>query len=515
MKKVKDLFLNKIMAKKRIWIPLVIVLGIGLFFILKPSNNAKNTVTDIAHYIDLKETVLATGQVVSSTDLNLSFNASGMVKIINVKVGDIVKQGQTLASLDHAATAASLTSARGALAAAQARYKRILEGATNEQVTLSTLALSNAKRDYDNVKNQQETLVKNAYNNLLNSYPEARPEDGTSDYVAPTISGNYHLEKEGQFVLSLYNSSGGESFNLTGLSDGAGLADEITPQPLGNSGLYIKFPADAYVDVSNWIIEIPNKKAANYLANYNAYQSALKAQTSALSMAQAAIDQRTAELALTKAQARGSEIDLAQADIITATGQVELATATYNNTIITAPALGTITSIDIKVGEIASALKPIMTLQDVTNIYLEANINEANIANIKIGLPVSITFDAFGSEKIFAGAVTKIDPASTVISGVVNYKVTANVTGVTDLRPGMTANLTIEVASKNHILTVPSRAILTDKTGAESLRIVTDPRNKKFKEVKIETGLEGDGGLIEVTSGLIDGDEYVVLIKTP
>ncbi len=514
MKRVKDLFINKVLKKKRILIPLIIILGLGLFFLLRSNNNAKNTVTDFAKYVDLKQTILATGQVVSSTDLNLSFNTNGVVKSIKVKVGDNVKQGQVLASLDQASELATLTSARGALAAANARYKRTLEGATSEEITLSKLALSNAKRDYENVKTQQETLAKNAYNNLLNSSPEAVPEDGTSDYTAPTISGNYNLEKEGKILLSSYYSSGGTSFSLTGLTEGTGVINTIIPQPLGDSGLYIKFPSDTYISITDWVIEIPNKKAANYLSNYNAYQSALKTQSSALSSSQALVDQRTAELALKQASARASEIDLAKADIISAEGQVQQATAKYNNTLISAPLDGTITSIDIKTGELASALKQVITLQDISNIYIEANINEANISGISLGMPIDITYDAFGSDKIFTGTITKIDPSSTLVSGVVNYKITASVEQVIGLRPGMTANMTIKVKEKNHILAVPSRAILTDKIGNKVIRVVTDTRTKKFKEVSISTGLEGDGSMIEITSGLKENDEFVVLIKT-
>jgi len=513
MKKVKDLFINKILKKKRILIPLVIVLALGIFFFLRSNNNAANTVTDFVKYTDLKQTVLATGQVVSNTDLNLSFNTNGVVKSIKVKVGDSVKQGQIIATLDQASVLASLTSARGALAAANARYKRTLEGATSEEIILSKIALSNAKRDYENVKNQQETLVKNAYNNLLNSNPEAMPEDGTSNYIAPIISGNYNLEKEGTIKLKFYYSNGGIGFNATGLVEGSGSGNSIIAQPIGMSGLYIQTSSNN-INVTNWVIEIPNKKAPNYLVNYNAYQSALKNQSAYLSSSQSIIDQSQAELELKQSSARPSDIDLAKADIISAEGQVELATARYNDTVIIAPADGTITSVDIKIGELASALKQVIVLQDISNIYIEANINEANISGISLGMPIDITYDAFGSDKIFKGNITKIDPASTLVSGVVNYKITASVEQVSNLRPGMTANMTIKVKEKNHILTIPSRAILTDKYENKTIRLVTDTRTKAFKEVPITTGLEGDGSIIEITSGLKDGNEFVVLIKT-
>jgi len=501
MKKVKDLFVNKILKKKRVWIPLLIVLIVALFFLLKPNNNAQNTVTDTVKLTDLKQTILATGQVVSTTDLNLSFSSSGFVRSIKVKIGDSVKAGQILATIDQSSELAALTSARGSLAAAKARYSRTLEGATKEELALSEVVLNQTKIT-------QEILVNNAYQNLLNSTPEAYPEDGfSSDDKTPTISGTYSLGKEGKIILSVYNSSGGLSFSTKGLVEDTGKVNYLVPQALGNSGLYIKFPEETYAGRDAWIIEIPNKKASNYLTNLNAYQSTV-------SQAKSVIEQREAELAIKKSSARQSDLDLARADILSAEGQVEQATARYNNTIITAPVDGTITSIDIKPGELASAQKPIITLQDVENIYLEANINEANIANLNVGMLVDVSFDAFGSEKIFRGSVIKINPSSTLVSGVVNYKVTVSVEKIENLRPGMTANMTIKVKEKSQVLTVPSRSILTDKQGNKTIRLVTDKRTKKFKEVKVTTGLEADGGMVEVVSGLNVDDEFVVLIKT-
>ena len=501
MQKAKDLFINKILKKKRYWIPLLIVVIIAVYLLLRPSSAVKNTVTDFAKYSDLKETVLATGQVISDTDLNLSFNSGGTAKSIKVKVGDKVKQGDILATLDQGQAQANLTSARGSLAAANARYKRVLEGSTSEDVALSQITL-------DQTKITEQTIIDNAYQTLLNSIPEAVPADGTSAYTAPTISGTYSLGKEGSISLSTYYSSGGKSFIASGLVDYVGLADSVTPQPLGNSGLYIKFPTNYYdIGINNWVINIPNKKAANYLLNYNAYQTAKAG-------AKSAIDQSAAALAIKKAGPRSSDIDLALADITTAEGQVEQATVAYNNTMIIAPADGTITSVDIKAGELASALSPVITLQDVSNIYIEANINEANIASLSIGMPIDITFDAFGTDKIFKGNITKIDPSSTLVSGVVNYKIRVSVEKVDNLRPGMTANMTIKVAEKDHIIAIPIRAILEDSAGNKTLRIITNTNTKKYKEVKITTGMEGDGGLAEVTSGIKENDEFVVLIKT-
>ncbi|MFA6355149.1 MAG: efflux RND transporter periplasmic adaptor subunit, partial [Candidatus Paceibacterota bacterium] len=455
--KIKTFFYTHI-RRKRTWVLIVLVILAASYFIFKTPSSAINTVTDIAKLSDLKETVLATGQVVSNTDLNLSFKASGVAKSLNVKVGDKVKAGQVLATLDGGSEFSALTSARGALAGARARLKRTLEGFSNEEIALAEITLAQTKLT-------QETLVNNAYQNLLNSTLEANKYPTEVNYESPTLSGNYSLGKEGRILISV--GLNGSSFKTTGLITVDGDVSRTTPQPIGNSGLFIEFPTGVTLNYTEWSIDIPNKNASNYLTNYNAYQSAL-------AQAKFAIDQRTAELAIKKSTARSSDIDLANADILSAEGQVQGALARYNDTIIIAPADGTITRIDMKIGEQIMPQKTAIVLQDISNIYIETNINEANISNLSIGQPIDITYDSFGSEKVFKGNITKIDPSSTLVSGVVNYKVTASTEQLPNLRPGMTANMTIKIKEKANVLAIPSRSIITDDKGNRTVRIVTD-----------------------------------------
>ena len=80
MDKQKPSFIKRVFKKKRTWIILgVVVIFVG-YIIFKPTNNSKNVVSDFAKYVDLEQTILSTGQVTSKTDLNLSFNSSGIVR---------------------------------------------------------------------------------------------------------------------------------------------------------------------------------------------------------------------------------------------------------------------------------------------------------------------------------------------------------------------------------------------------------------------------------------------------
>ncbi len=489
---------------------LVAVLLVVVFALNK--NNQEDLTIITPTYGDLKETVQATGVVTSKTDLNLSFNKQGVVKSIKVEVGDKVKEGQLIATLDTNSEYGSVIQARGALLAAQARLKSVVEGSSNEEIKLAEVLLENAKRDYENTKNTQETLVKNAYNKMLNSTLEAVSSDSTGDTNPPTVSGVYSLGREGILNVNVYNTNGGKVFSVSGLTSGTGNVTNTTPQPLGNSGLYIVFPSNTNANVSNWIINIPNKKASDYLTNENAYQSALKTEQSAISSALALVNQRQAELDIKKAKAKTSEIELAEADVVSAQGVLQQAQAVYEDNIIKAPSNGTITAINIKYGELAEARTTAVVLQDVENLYVEALINESNINSVKLGQRVEISFDAINGEK-FTGTVSHIDPSSVASDGVVNFKIKVSIEeDNSNIRPGMNSEITIFAFEKSDVVSVP-KAYITEREGKSFVNVLTDEKNKKYKETEVSLGAIGDGNMVEIVSGL-NKDEKIVIVNS-
>ena len=286
-------------------------------------------------------------------DISLAFPKSGRVSNVYVKTGDVVKRGQKLANLDFIDAQGLVNQAKGALDIAQANYEKILNGATGSDIDVLKATVLKAQSNFDKTKETQNILVNNAYNNLLNSTPEAVPDNGTSDYVAPIISGNYNLGKEGTIKLTSYYSVGGTSFTASGLTSGSGIANSITSQPLGDSGLYIKFPSTTNINVTDWVINIPNKKAANYLTNLNAYQAALKVQDQMISAASADLEQAKSVLIAKQSAARSEDVSIAKAQVDSANGALNIAQGSYNNNFIYAPVDGVITVVNIREGEIA------------------------------------------------------------------------------------------------------------------------------------------------------------------
>jgi RND family efflux transporter MFP subunit len=176
-----------------------------------------------------------------------------------------------------------------------------------------------------------------------------------------------------------------------------------------------------------------------------------------------------------------------------------------------APLDGTVASLDARVGEVVSAGRIIARISRPGDFVIEARVPESDIAKVRSGMQASVTFDAFSTTDKFSARATDIDTAATTLQGVVSYVVKFQLEGSPDrLKEGMTANLDIETAKREGVLTVPFRALF--KSGGVTFAEVKRS-DASFEKVEVTTGLEGDEGVIEILSGLKEGDEVTIGAK--
>ncbi len=484
-----------------------IIIGIILsliivFLIVRPKRIDPKTISLVpVSTQNLTSTVSASGKVTSIVDLPLSFKKSDIVETVNVSVGSRVKKGQILATLKNQSELGLVTQARGTLA-------RVLDGSSNEELNLAQTLLSNAKDDLENTKKLQNRLVENARRTLYTSGLEARAEDSVTgeSFSNPTVFGSYTGSTEGMYKIVVYRSAGGYSFTVSGLSTGSGTVSASNTVPIGN-GLSLQFPVNFNLGSNDtWIINIPNKESTNYTTNLNVYESTKLSADTVIAQAEALVREREANLALKKAKPRN-------ADVLSAEGQLQNALGAYENTVIRSPSDGLVTKVAIKPGELAESLQPLIVVQDVSKLYVEADINESNITSVSVLQPVTFTIDAFGSGRTFSGTVIQVDGAPTITDGIVNYKIKASLDDKDpDIKTGMNANLTIITNTKDNVLAVPG-ASLFKKDDKSFVRKIIDINKKKFKEVEVVTGIVGDGNMTEILSGLISGDTVALIEK--
>lgn len=496
----------KFLKKKRnIWIiAIIVVLIIAGWFIFGRGKANNSIQTGFVTKQNLEATVLTTGQVVSSTDLDLSFQGSGVVRKVLVKEGDKVYQGQLLAYLDQSSALASLTTAQGSFGQAKANYDKLLAGASAENIQTVQDSVAGAKQDLNNIYNGAVNTLNSAYTAMFNAYTVSVSITNTyfssvdQQGIAATDS-KTDINDNMQKVKNFDNSDSAISQMIFALNNTFNDLSIIRQQcELGIYYSKVSATDKTSLDTQKANINTSLASVTTLQHNIASYKIAL----------QKAEDQ----LALTKAPPTQAEIDLAKAQMLSAQGQVDSAMAVLRNLSIVAPSSGIITQIDKKVGEQATATTEVMILQDVGNLYAEADVSEANIASLEIGQSIDYTFDALGPDQHFSGKVLTINPSSTVVSGVVNYKVKGSLDNVPKIKPGMTANMTILTAEKKDALAVPSTAVI-NKNNKNYVRVIDNSKTKTYHEVEAKIGLQADGGLVEILSGLNNGQEIITYLK--
>lgn len=174
---------------------------------------------------------------------------------------------------------------------------------------------------------------------------------------------------------------------------------------------------------------------------------------------------------------------------------------------VAAPVAGKVANLLSQIGDQvdASAVSPVLVIANYGRPVLIASINEVNIARVSVGQKVNITFDGLPG-RTFYGRVEGVDSVGTKTQGTVTYsaKILMDSTNP-DIKPNMTASVTIETARRDGVLTVPNIAI-TEKNGGD---YVQRQDMKQGSLSKITVGLRGLTKS-EVLSGLTEGDKILV-----
>lgn len=175
-----------------------------------------------------------------------------------------------------------------------------------------------------------------------------------------------------------------------------------------------------------------------------------------------------------------------------------------------APFSGTVTSVDTEVGEYVTPGKTVVALQTVDQLEVVADVTETDATKIAVNMAVDVTFDALGDSSPHPATVTSISPAAKIIEGVPTYEVKIAVpTTDSRLKPGLTADAIVHAQKRDSVLSVPRRA-LTQKDGGYFVHIKQADQTEQ--EVRVEIGLTGSDGLVEITQGVQEGQEVIVSV---
>jgi HlyD family secretion protein len=511
-------------SRKQIIIAATILVVFGGIFMVVRNQKPAVLATVTVERRDVSEIVSVTGSVKPAQSIALSFEKGGTISMVGADVGKTVEKGAVLVSLNNADLMAQRAQAVAQVASAQARLDALLAGASPEDIAFDETKLANANGSkdqavlsvIDKIRSAQSSVSDAVYNTADQLFTNATSPNPQFNIQ---VTGNSQLAINLAFerlTLEQALSSWKDTVQKMNVTNDVRAEVLTAKKTLTQVASFFDHLAEALNQtqtgaVSQTMLNTYRSNIAAARANINAATTGLISAETSLQNAESAVSVAQGQLTLDKAGARSEDLAAQKATVAQMQAAVAVIDAQISKTVLRAPIAGVITKQDAKVGQIASPNSVLVSLNSVNQFQIEAYVPEADIAKVSVGNSADITLDAYGSAVVFQASVISVDPGETITDGVATYLVKFQFTKPdARIKSGMTANLDIHVGTHLDVLAVPGRTISSQKEG-RFVSIVDE--NGSTTPQKVEIGLRGSDGFVEIVSGLSEGEKITASVQ--
>ena len=451
---------------------------------------------------DITNTFSGSGTISAANTYTVKSLVKGTVLTADFEVGDTIKKGTVLYTIDSSDVATSVEKAQLALEQAQRSYDDTADAQYIRSVIGGTVASIKVKAGDYVTAGQEIATVRDDSSLLL-----------TLEFPAADASG-FAVGQAAEVILNgTFETLAGTVQAVAGtdtISSGNLLVRTVTIAVKNNGSLTTAQAASATI----------NGVSALASARFDYQHQQTVTATTSGTVAAVCVKEGTAIEANTAiVQLSGTElsrqVQSAADSLLNAQLSMSDTQKQMENYTITSPISGTVIQKNVKAGDTVgtdtTASETLCTIYDLSYLEMTLNVDELEILSIKEGQTVTITADAI-PDRTFTGVVTSVSAAGTTTGGTTTYPVTIRIDDTGDLLPGMNATAEIEVSSASNALAVPNGSVVRGNyvlvtkdspSAANAVQDMTAPDGYVY--VKITTGTSDDD-YIEVASGLQEGD---------
>ena len=487
--------------KKSLCIFMVLAVLAGGIVIVKINSYKSQQTIDSENYArtvfvekgEINRSINVNGKIESAEVSMVSTSLTEKVKSVNVKVGDYVKAGDVICTLDDGDITKEIEKKKSEIA----ENKKELEANYNKlasQLTEAKSAKAVAVAAQDNIVATLRSNYENTENDL-NNY------DGTYKKVENTY--NTMLSAVGSKINS-YN----EAENIKNAAYGVWISS-------GGSTSYDEYAAykSAEENLNNKQRELEEaKELYNYEEIKESYNAALAIFNEKISNRNLAKEQYEAAVAnrLSVINSADGEISNLESSVNDAYKQLQKADDNeelknleerLSKTVLKAETDGKVTELKVKVGAVPEG--QVATIQSDNKLIISVIIPEYEIKNAKVGMNALITTNS--SDKKISGKLTRISPTANAgeTSG---FSADISIDDAKDLYIGTNATAEIIVSEKKNVLMVPRDAV---KERGEKHFLMVKGEDNKFIETEVTLGEENDYYVEVSGSGIKEGSEIL------
>ena len=451
--------------------------------------NKSNVKTEHPVVGDIQDTVNESGTVYYADNYSITSSVSGRITSCNFEVGDKVKQGQTLYSIDDtdirnkiSSTQISLNTARessnqAVKAVDDLSVKSYLSGIITETYcNIGDYVATGSKiaQVVDNEHLKLKLPFASTENIQLGSIAKISVSGDTSEidgtvtkiYDKSTALDNWHT---GVFIEISFNNPGA-------LASGQEATATINGVKSISSGT-IKYMTDDAIYSTGAGVVTAVKAGAGSSVSPGSVVLIIKNDTITNTVTNSRLNVTNAEETLKQLQ------------------------STLDNYTIKAPVSGTILKKTAKTSDMATAASALATLSSGDTINVNVDIDEKYISKVSVGQSTNVSLPFNSKGTVYSGVVKEISNSGTVTNGVTYYTVKISLDRQDDLKDGMNVNVSIIADSKKNCALVP-KAYLIDGNKIE----VMESGKRVTKDVKV--GIS-DSKNAEIISGLSETDEII------
>jgi HlyD family secretion protein len=391
-----------------------------------------------------------TGTLVANEQLDVSFNSGGRLREVLVQVGDKVQAGDVLARLDDTDAQSQVAQAKINMRLAELQLEELTGTPDSSELAAAQYQLSSAQ---------------DALQDLLNG-PSAEERIIAQADLATA-------EKTLQQAQSAY--------------------DAVSWRP------------DAAL--SSQALELWSATAAYDKAKANYDLAMAPASAEEIASARASVAQAQSNLDSLRSGGTTEQVETAQLNVEQAQLNLDSAQRALDETSLTAPISGTVTTVAASAGE-AVGTSAMVTLADLSEPLVDFYLDETDLGLIAVGYEVEVTFDAL-PDTTFSGHVVRVDPALVQVEGAPAVEALAKLEPdeqqsemLSTLPMGLGGTVEVIAGKAENVLLVPVEALRELAPGQYAVFVMVDG---KLQMRQVEVGLQ-DYSYAEIVSGLQQGD---------
>lgn len=475
---------------------------------------------------DIQEAIRVRSEVVSQKEFELEFPFSGTIEASYVRDGDMVAAGQRLMKMETKDFEIEANQLQAVVAQRKADLAKLKAGVTSEEINVSESRLASAQVAMSEAQKNLGDRVQDAYiksDDAVRAKTDQFFDNPRGPNPTLNITADSQIKADLNYRrLTLESMLNNWSSSLAGITASSTFTSFVAIAKQNTASIS---------DFLNVLSPVVNNLAASpsllqttidgYKTSVSAARTNVNAATTNLisaeekyKLAASNVALAESELALKRASARIEDITIAEARVKESESALAAVNEKISKSTLLAPTGGKISKIHYEIGEIFRPGKSALTMI-ATAYKLQADVSELDIAKVHTSDTnnVRIALDAFPGKQ-FEGRVESIDSKEVIKTEDKYYRVNIAFNAAdTEVRPGMSADVTILSANKKDVLKVSELSVYAD--GKDKYVKLLDPSLEKAESEKsliktpIVIGIT-DGEFVEVLQGLKEGQTTVV-----